>query len=178
MKSLSTRLLLPLLFVVGLSTSFWGCTTTATVDPAIQDHIDKQKGIDDTLILGYLNRRHITSYTRTSSGLYLINTLDGSGPFIKTGQLFSVKYVGYYLGYANDGRIFDNSNDNHTTCRCVTFVAGEQIAGWNEAVLMMQAGTKKTLLIPSYLAYGLRGNATISPDQPLRFDMEILQVGQ
>lgn len=176
MNTLPARLILPLLLMLGMSTTFWGCTST-TVDPAIQEHIDKYKAIDDTLIQGYLNRNHITNYTRTNSGLYLINDTNGSGPFIKTGQLFAVKYIGRYLGYANNGRVFDNSYDSHsTTCQCVNFVAGQQIAGWNEAVLMMQKGTKKTLLIPSYLGYGYQGNGSIPGDQPLLFEMEIVDV--
>ncbi len=166
---------LPLLFLAA-SLSFSSCSTTTASTQALNDHIALYRTIDDTLILGYLNRHHITNYTRTSTGLYLINTLDGTGPFIKTGNVFSVRYIGRLLGYANTGTTFENSYQNRTQCQCATFVAGQQIAGWNEGLQLMQAGTKKTLLIPSYLGYGVNGNGTIPADQPLMFEMEIVSV--
>ena len=177
---MKTSFFAPVLLVLFLaaSLSFSGCSADTASTQALNDHIALYKTIDDTIIMGYLNRHHIpaTQYTRTASGLYLINTLDGTGPFIKPGNTFSVRYIGRLLGYANTTTVFDNSYQNRTQCQCASFIAGQQIAGWNEAVQLMQAGTKKTLLIPSYLGYGTTGNGSIPADQPLLFDMEIVSV--
>ena len=176
MKKLLARPVLLLALLLGLSAGFWSCKTETATAKDDREHTEKYKAIDDTIILGYLHRHNIVNYTRTNSGLYIITAAEGSGPTIKTGKSFSVKYIGYLLGYAADGTIFDTSYDNRSACQCATFVNGQQIAGWNEAVQTMQAGSRKTLLIPSYLAYGRYGSGTIPGDQPLRFDMEILAV--
>ena len=167
-----------LVFLLAVSgITFWGCGTTETASAkAIREHTEAYKLIDDSIILGYLNRHRIVNYTRTTSGLYLINKTAGTGPFIKTGQIFNVKYIGRLLGYGNEGKVFESTYDNHLACQCGTFVAGQQITGWNEGVQLMQAGSQKTLLIPSYMAYGIYGSGSIGADQPLLFEMEIVSI--
>ncbi|MEL6537925.1 MAG: FKBP-type peptidyl-prolyl cis-trans isomerase, partial [Bacteroidota bacterium] len=54
-------------------------------------------------------------------------------------------------------------------------VTGRVITGWHLGLEGLPVGTKATLLIPSSLGYGVRGNgASIPPNSPLRFDVEIL----
>jgi FKBP-type peptidyl-prolyl cis-trans isomerase len=49
------------------------------------------------------------------------------------------------------------------------------VPGWNEALLLMNPGTKAQLLIPSRLAYGERGYpGLIPPNTPIIFDIEVL----
>jgi FKBP-type peptidyl-prolyl cis-trans isomerase len=176
MKRLFANLATLALLTGLLAPALWSCNSETDFAKAQREHTEQYKAIDDTLIRGYLNRQHITNYTRTESGLYVINTADGTGPFIKTGNQVAVKYIGRLLGYANSGQIFENSNENRDPCRCGNFTVGQQIEGWNEGLQLMQAGTRKTLLIPSYMAYGATGSGSIGPDQPLSFEMEILGV--
>jgi len=52
------------------------------------------------------------------------------------------------------------------------------VPGWNEALKMMNTGTKAQLLLPSHLAYGPRGfPGLIEPNTPLIFDLEIMPSG-
>jgi hypothetical protein len=50
------------------------------------------------------------------------------------------------------------------------------IPGWDEALQLMNKGTKATLIIPSKLAYGEQGYSVVPPFNPLVFDMELVDV--
>ncbi|WBO84681.1 FKBP-type peptidyl-prolyl cis-trans isomerase [Hymenobacter yonginensis] len=166
-----------------------GCNKTDYAQQQ-EDRQNEYKVKDDALIQAYLTRKNITAgdgvnqYTRLSdaenNGLYLVKLSDGpaTNPLITSGKQAEVKYVGRFLRETNESTIFDNSADNRTPCGCipVTVGAGRVIKGWDQALLKMRKGDRKLLLVPSYLAYGQVGSGTIPGDEPLLFDMEILDV--
>jgi FKBP-type peptidyl-prolyl cis-trans isomerase FkpA len=111
-------------------------------------------------------------YTQpTSSGLYFIETKKGKGAKAKTGKTALVVYIGKFL----DGAIFD-SNDINTP---ISFKlgAGEVIPGFEEGISMMRVGGKATLIMPSNLAYDVKGAGTdIMPYTPLIFEVELIKI--
>ncbi len=117
----------------------------------------------------YISENHINAKP-LKSGLYLIETLKGSGPAIKPGQTVSVNYTGKYL----NGKVFDTSD---RTGKPIEFHVGKQevIPGWDEAILLMKKGGKASLIIPSALAYG-DGGGRVLPYATLLFDIEIVDV--
>ncbi len=80
----------------------------------------------------------------------------------------------HYRGTLIDGTVFDSSYDRGQT---VTFGVTQVIAGWTEALQLMQEGSKYKLYIPSELAYGAGGaGQSIGPNATLVFEVELIDV--
>ncbi len=109
--------------------------------------------------------------TITETYLAYIDMTVGAGPMPPAGARVSV----HYTGMLKDGTKFDSSVDKG---RPFEFsLSGGVIAGWLEGVATMNVGTKRKLLIPSYLGYGERGSgARIPPNSTLVFDVELLGI--
>ncbi len=103
----------------------------------------------------------------TSTGLYYIETKKGTGLKPREGLDVEVKYTGKFL----NGKVFDSSDSFH-----FIFNTESVIQGWNEGIGYMRKGGKATLIIPSKLAYGAYGNATIPKYSTLVFDIELINV--
>jgi FKBP-type peptidyl-prolyl cis-trans isomerase FklB len=82
----------------------------------------------------------------------------------------------HYHGTLIDGTVFDSSYERGQPA---TFPVNGVIAGWTEALQLMQEGAKWRLFIPSNLAYGSRGAGNdIGPDSTLIFDVELISVNK
>ncbi|MDA7085101.1 FKBP-type peptidyl-prolyl cis-trans isomerase [Pseudomonas sp. SA3-5] len=79
----------------------------------------------------------------------------------------------HYHGTLIDGTVFDSSYDRGQPAE---FPVGGVIAGWTEALQLMNAGSKWRLYVPSELAYGEQGVGSIPPHSVLVFDVELLEV--
>ena len=99
-------------------------------------------------------------------------TQEGSGAVAENGLSVSV----HYTGKLTDGTKFDSSLDRGTPFS-FTLGQGRVIKGWDQGVLGMKVGEKRTLTIPSELGYGSAGaGASIPPNATLVFDIELLDV--
>ncbi|MFP7755036.1 peptidylprolyl isomerase [Thermodesulfobacteriota bacterium B35] len=108
---------------------------------------------------------------RTRSGMYYEILEQGSGESPKPGNTVSVHYTGRLL---LNGRTFDSSRDRGEPLR-FQVGTGRVIRGWDEALLHMKRGEKRTLIIPPELAYGDRGaGGVIPPGAWLVFDVELV----
>lgn len=106
----------------------------------------------------------------TESGLKYIVNAEGQGDSPAPGANVSVHYEGTFL----NGTIFDSSIKRG---KPIEFPVGKGnvIAGWDEAILSMKKGEKRTLIIPPDLAYGSKGFAgVIPPDAWLIFNVELI----
>jgi FKBP-type peptidyl-prolyl cis-trans isomerase len=106
-------------------------------------------------------------------GLEIKTTQEGTGErVVKSGDTISV----HYTGKLADGTKFDSSVDRGTP---FTFQIGQGmvIQGWEQGLLGMKVGEKRTLTIPSELGYGSRGaGAVIPPNATLIFDVELISI--
>jgi FKBP-type peptidyl-prolyl cis-trans isomerase FklB len=102
----------------------------------------------------------------TASGLQYKVNAPGTG---RTPTLNDTVTV-HYRGTLVDGTEFDSS---YKRGEPATFPVGGVIAGWTEALQLMQEGAKYQLVIPPALAYGDRGPLA---GQVLIFDVELLSV--
>jgi len=80
----------------------------------------------------------------------------------------------HYHGTFIDGKVFDSSYDRGQPAE---FPVGGVIAGWTEALQLMNKGAKWKLFIPYNLAYGEQGSpGGIPPYSALVFDVELLDI--
>lgn len=79
----------------------------------------------------------------------------------------------HYHGTLIDGTVFDSSYQRGQPAE---FPVGGVIAGWTEALQLMNAGSKWRLHVPSELAYGGQAVGSIPPHSVLVFDVELLDV--
>ena len=108
--------------------------------------------------------------TVTESGLQYEVVVAGSGASPGVDDQVEVHYRGTLI----DGTVFDSSYDRGQT---VTFGVTQVIAGWTEALQLMQEGATYKLYIPSDLAYGAGGaGQTIGPNATLIFDVELVAI--
>lgn len=108
----------------------------------------------------------------TPSGLKYIDTLVGTGE----SPTPKAKVTVHYTGTLMDGSKFDSSVDRGQPFQ-FTIGIGRVIKGWDEGVMSMKVGGKRTLIIPSDLAYGKGGRPpVIPPDSTLKFDVELIGV--
>jgi len=118
------------------------------------------------------------------AALISTDTQIGTGAEALKDHQVSVHYTGWlYDSNAPQfhGKQFDSSRDDSKEGgRPFTFVPGahQVIPGWDQGVIGMKAGGKRTLIIPSDLAYGERGagRGLIPSNAPLVFDIELLTV--
>ncbi len=105
----------------------------------------------------------------TDSGLrYIVEKEGDGGKSPSMGTSVTTHYTGTLL----DGTKFDSSVDRGEPA---TFKIGQVIQGWNEALMDMTKGEKRTLIIPPELGYGERGYPGVIPANAyLVFEVELL----
>lgn len=105
----------------------------------------------------------------TPSGLQYEVLRAGAGPKPTSEQTVEV----HYHGTLPDGTVFDSSVARGES---ISFPVTGVIAGWVEALQLMQVGAKWRLVIPSNLAYGERGQGPIPPGSTLIFEVELIGI--
>lgn len=96
----------------------------------------------------------------------------GDGKEVVKGALITTNYV----GFLEDGRVFDSSYDRGKAFQCV-IGTGRVIKGWDLGMMGMRVGGKRKLYVPSALGYGDREfGAFIKPNSDLIFEVELLEV--
>jgi len=112
----------------------------------------------------------------TATGLHYLDTQIGTGASPQPGQRCSVHYTGWLSDRGKKGKKFDSSLDRGEPLAFPVGV-GRVIKGWDEGLMTMKVGGKRTLHIPAALGYGARGaGADIPPNADLIFDVELLGI--
>ena len=112
----------------------------------------------------------------TDSGLKYMDTVVGTGPSPARGQKCLVHYTGWLSDWGKKGKKFDSSLDRGQPL-AIPIGVGQVIQGWDEGLMSMREGGKRTLYIPAHLGYGRRGaGGDIPPNADLIFDVELVKV--
>ncbi len=144
---------------------------------------EEQLAKDTVTIDAYLKEKNIVAKT-TPSGLRYLITKPGKGPNVKPGQQVSIHYAGYLM----NGKYFDTSIEKVAKEQNLnrpgpfqpiqlSAATGQVIPGWDEALLLMNKGSKMMVWIPSTLAYGPnKRSEDIIENSILIFEMELVDV--
>ena len=107
--------------------------------------------------------------TELSSGLQYEELRKGSGAHPKPTDAV----VAHYTGTLIDGTKFDSSRDRNEPA---TLPLDSVIKGWQEAIPLMTVGSRWKIFVPPALAYGVKGQGPIGPNQTLVFEIELLEI--
>lgn len=111
------------------------------------------------------------SAQKTENGTFVVVSKKGDGTPAVDGKYISVKYTGKIL---ETDSVFES---NQYTFKMGALVGPEAvIRGWDDGLKLFNVGGKGTLYIPAYLAYGKNSGPGGKTNQPLIFDVEVLNV--
>ena len=123
-------------------------------------------GADEMLIAKTYGTAH-----RLPSGLRYLVRAPGTG---EATPRIGDEVICHYAGRLLDGTSFDSSYRRGAPFP-FRLGTGSVISGWDEAVLKMHKGEKRTLVVPHWLAYGEKGRPpTIPPKATLVFEVELI----
>jgi FKBP-type peptidyl-prolyl cis-trans isomerase len=146
--------------------------------------IDKLKNAEKPARDKYITDNKLVVKTTLSGLKYLVKK-----PTLKRKPLKGDTVYVNYVGRTLEGKVFDSSieivakaaglEQPGRTYEPLDLVLGEGkvIKGWEEAVALMNEGSKATFIIPSDLAYGENAaGPDIAPYSTLVFDMELVKI--
>jgi FKBP-type peptidyl-prolyl cis-trans isomerase len=109
--------------------------------------------------------------TTTTSGVVWREILVGTGEPARAGDKLTVEYV---ARLADGKQVFSTADSGIPA----TFRLGTApVRGWNEALLGMRKGGKRSLEVPSELAYGSQGiPGLVPPDSRMLFEVELVEI--
>jgi cyclophilin family peptidyl-prolyl cis-trans isomerase len=109
----------------------------------------------------------------TESGIKYKISKKGTGENAKTNDLLSVHYSLQLIDGSEIDSSFTRGAPIEFTCG-----VGQVIKGWDEAMQLLNKGSKARLVIPSELGYGSMGagNGVIPPNATLIFDVELVDI--
>jgi len=113
------------------------------------------------------------AWKTTPSGLRIKDAVVGSGVSPEAGQRVALQYT---ARVASTGEVYEDTQGEGKTGEPFVFKFGSNrvISGWEEGVSTMRVGGKRTLAIPSELAYGRQGYlSSASTRVPPNADVEI-----
>lgn len=106
----------------------------------------------------------------TASGLLYISHTAGTGVFPQNGDTCYIEYAGYFINSV----LFDTSQEHYTNGIWeFIYKAQPLIQGFDEAISMLNKGAEMDFIMPSNLAYGAFGSASIPPYSPLIFSIKL-----
>jgi len=158
---------------------FYACQNNTQEKPVIEANELKEPLVGANKILvqreaedieGYI-RRHNLQMEKTGTGLRIMIYKEGVGIPVQSGDAVQINYT---VSLINGVQVYNYKEDGP-----LEFVTGqaEVINGLEEAILLMNHGSKAKTIIPSHLAYGLLGDDNKIPKRAtLIYDIEIVNI--
>lgn len=160
-------------FVFGcLILSFAGCTCSRSAQDTIAEETIADTSIPDP--------NKAPDYSGISVERVITNDLDaGEGDEIKEGS----KVSGYYGMWvyapamlANKGKLISGTPEDRSKMFTFKVGKGEVVKGWEQGVLGMRAGGKRSIIVPVSLGYGEGGTENVPPGSIILIEFEAASV--
>jgi len=147
--------------------SFTGCLKSPPVtDPCDYNPCDHPAPeAERQVIKDYLTTNNIAAIEDCSGVFYTID-VQGTG---------AMPTVCSNIGFQYQGRLLNGTVFETSTSPAYSSLYG-LIPGWRAALPKLKVGGTMTIYIPASLAYGPAGNATIPPNSPLIFRVDLVAV--
>lgn len=145
-----------LVFVAGVLAAACGSDSSTTEVPPVPNI--------DTISFASSLGINLSTFTKTSYGLYYKDITVGTGATPVVGDSLFVHYFGYFP----NGVVFDS---NPTTAAPFGFKVGNGgvIAAWDSTALGMKIGGQREIIVPPSLGYGSTAYRSIPPNSVLVF---------
>ncbi len=141
------------------------------INRGIDEKADLQKKAEKAKLEAIIVEKWPNAKTTDSGMRHIVDNV-GIGAKPNRGDSVLVHYTGMFVS----GEVFDSSVARNEPFELEVGV-GMVIPGWDITLLDMQAGEKRTVIIPSELAYGERGaGGVIPPDATLVFEVELIKI--
>lgn len=112
------------------------------------------------------------TYSGNPATLTKTDALLGTGATAASTSVVTVKYTGWL--YNDKAADFKGTQFDTGTLSAVQLGQNKLISGFEQGVVGMKVGGKRTVLIPSALGYGATGNgSSIPPNAGLVFELEL-----
>jgi peptidylprolyl isomerase len=111
-------------------------------------------------------------FTELPAGVWIREDTEGTGPVASDGTQVRM----HYRGFLPNGSRFDSSLDEPGRVP-LEFAVGSSglIPGFSLGARGMRQGGVRTVLIPPFLGYGVRGQGPIPPNSWLVFELHLVQ---
>ena len=107
-----------------------------------------------------------------------VDTVPGTGATAAAGTTASVRYSAYLYNSsaANHKGILVDTNSASATPFAFVLGAQQVITGFDQGVTGMKVGGKRTIVLPTSIAYGAAGSGSIPANSGMVFDIELVAV--
>lgn len=139
------------------------------------EKVDPLKGVTNNLTVGQIEINNQQKPNNNSQLLQEQSLNKNMEKISKKGDTLVMNYT----GRLTDGTVFDSNIDpqfKHVQPFEFVLGAGQVIAGWDEGLIDMKVGEKRTLTVPPEKGYGSRAVSIIPANSTLIFDVELLEI--
>lgn len=110
----------------------------------------------------------------TDSGIRYVIHEEGQGPVIRRGNEVTLHYEAYLV---HSSTPFESTRTTDPVV--VAAGAGRLLPGWEETLVTMRPGERRTIILPPELAFGAQGaGQQVPPNSFVVFDIEVLSVAR
>jgi FKBP-type peptidyl-prolyl cis-trans isomerase FkpA len=130
------------------------------------------------LLDSYIKNNNIT-VSPTSSGLYYIEKVKGTGDTIEAGDQVDILYRTWLIDSTLVDQNIDEKGHYYEPLRFAVTpngVSSSVVEGLNEGIKFMQQGTVAHLIVPSQIGYGQNGYGYVPAFSTLLFEVRVHKV--